>query len=61
MVTAHFPHSQQLCSQYSNHRTNTFTAAADDANSLTIDQLDVGIKLLKDCRINTRHILRLTH
>ena len=45
-------------SQNGNHRTNAFTAAADNVIAQLIDQLNVRVELLQDCCIHTRHILR---
>lgn len=45
-------------SQNGDHRTNAFTAAADDVIAQLIDQLNVRVELLQDCCIHTRHILR---
>ncbi|SAD85241.1 Uncharacterised protein [Enterobacter cloacae] len=50
--------ANRACGQNGNHRTNTFTTAADDVIAQLIDQLNVRVELLQDCCIHTRHILR---
>ncbi len=44
--------------QHGDHGTNPFSAAANDVIAKLVDQLDVWVELLKNRRIDSRHILR---